>query len=93
MVGHVTAIAILPSVTQDVVPNLMRGQAVTAVLMVSTLLGWGRTTDLRILNLCGRPHFYSDIIGLIYSWRRCGVSSATAAPSQSASLAAELSAT
>lgn len=39
-VGHVTAIATLPTTTQDVVPARMRGQAVTMVLLLTTLLGW-----------------------------------------------------
>lgn len=40
MIAHVTAIGTLPLVTQDVVPNRMRGQAVTMILLVTTLLGW-----------------------------------------------------
>lgn len=39
-VGHVMAVATLPMTTQDVVPARMRGQAVTLVLLVTTLLGW-----------------------------------------------------
>lgn len=40
MIGHVTAIGTLPLVTQDIVPNRMRGQAVTVVLLLGTVLGW-----------------------------------------------------
>jgi len=40
MIAHVTAIGTLPLVTQDIVPNRMRGQAVTMILLVTTLLGW-----------------------------------------------------
>jgi MFS family permease len=40
MLGHVIAIGTLPLVTQDIVPNRMRGQAVTLVLMLGTVLGW-----------------------------------------------------
>ncbi len=39
-VGHVMAVATLPMTTQEVVPARMRGQAVTLVLLVTTLLGW-----------------------------------------------------
>lgn len=40
MIGHVVAIGTLPLVTQDIVPNRMRGQAVTVVLLLGTVLGW-----------------------------------------------------
>lgn len=39
-IGHVMAVATLPMTTQDIVPARMRGQAVTLVLLITTLLGW-----------------------------------------------------
>lgn len=39
-IGHVMAVATLPMTTQEIVPARMRGQAVTLVLLITTLLGW-----------------------------------------------------
>lgn len=57
-VAHVMAIATMPMAMQEIVPARMRGQSVTLVILVTTLLGWA--VGPTAVALCTDYIFHND---------------------------------
>jgi MFS family permease len=57
-VAHVMAIATMPVAMQEIVPARMRGQSVTLVILVTTLLGWA--VGPTAVALCTDYVFHND---------------------------------